>query len=74
MGWEPVIDQRTYDRLGVLLNDPLRKVVQSSGVEGGKHTMGGDLTICGLCGEPLVTSIKKRRDGSHTGASPTSTA
>jgi hypothetical protein len=28
-------------------------------VKGGKYTMGGGLTVCGKCGKPLITSLKR---------------
>lgn len=62
-GWEPVLDQRTFDRLQALFSDPARKVVHSPGVKGGTRTMGGGLTVCGKCGKPLVTQRKSRADG-----------
>lgn len=60
LGWEPILDQRTFDRVGKILTDPSRKVVHSPGVRGGKYSMGGGLTVCGECGKRLIT-------GSHHG-------
>lgn len=62
-GWDPIIDQRTFDRLQALFNDPARKVTHSPGVNGGKYTMGGGLTVCGKCGKPLITSMKRETLG-----------
>ena len=59
VGWKPIIDQVTFHRLQVLLTDPSRKVVHSPGVKGGKYSMGGGLTVCGKCGEPLITSARR---------------
>ena len=59
VGWKPIIDQVTFHRLQVLLTDPSRKVVHSPGVKGGKYSMGGGLTVCGKCGEPLITSTRR---------------
>lgn len=58
-GWEPIIDARTFERLQAIFNDPARKVTHSPGVKGGKYTMGGGLTVCGKCGKPLITSLKR---------------
>jgi site-specific DNA recombinase len=58
IGWEPVIDAETFDRLSALLSDPARKVVHSPGVKGGKYSMGGGLTVCAKCGKPLITNTK----------------
>jgi DNA invertase Pin-like site-specific DNA recombinase len=62
-GWEPIIDQRTFDRLQALFADPARKVTHSPGVKGGKYTMGGGLTVCGNCGKPLISSMKRETLG-----------
>lgn len=62
-GWEPVIDQRTFDRLTRLLTDPSRKVTHSPGVKGGKYSMGGGLTVCGRCDKSLISASKKVRGG-----------
>ncbi len=59
VGWEPIIDQRTFDRMHALLTDPARKSTHSPGVKGGKYTMGGGLTVCGACGKPLITHGKR---------------
>lgn len=59
VGWEPIIDQRTFDRLGVLLMEPSRKITHSPGVKGGKYSMGGGLSVCAKCGKPLITNTKK---------------
>ncbi|WP_276569205.1 recombinase family protein [Microbacterium lacticum] len=61
--WEPVIDQRTFDRMHALLTDPSRKVTHSPGVKGGKYSMGGGLTVCGACGKPLITHGKQSPNG-----------
>ena len=61
IGWEPIIDAETFDRLDTLLSDPARKVVHSPGVKGGKYSMGGGLTVCAKCGESLITNIKTGR-------------
>jgi site-specific DNA recombinase len=58
VGWKPIIDQDTFDRLQALLTDPSRKVTHSPGVKGGKYSMGGGLTVCAKCGESLITSTK----------------
>jgi len=58
LGWEPIIDQRTFDRMAALLADPSRKVVHSPGVKGGKYAMGGGLTVCGACLKPLITHVR----------------
>lgn len=58
VGWEPIIDAETFDRLTGLLTDPSRKVVHSPGVKGGKYSMGGGLTVCAKCGKPLITATK----------------
>lgn len=58
VGWEPIVDVETFDRLHALLTDPTRRVVKSPGVKGGKYTMGGGLTVCAKCGKPLITSSK----------------
>ncbi|WP_440709736.1 recombinase family protein [Herbiconiux sp. YIM B11900] len=55
-GWEPVIDQRTFDRLQRVFTDPARKVTHSPGVRGGKYSMGGGLTVCAVCGHRLITA------------------
>lgn len=62
-GWEPVLDQRTFDRLQALFNDPARKVTHSPGVKSAKYTMGGGLAVCGKCGKPLVASMKRETMG-----------
>jgi len=59
VGWEPIIDVETFDRLHALLTDPSRRIVKSPGVKGGKYTMGGGLTVCAKCGKPLITSSKR---------------
>ncbi|MCH6229346.1 recombinase family protein [Microbacterium sp. CFH 31415] len=58
VGWEPIIDPETFDRVTRLLTDPSRKVVHSPGVKGGKYSMGGGLTVCAKCGKPLITATK----------------
>ncbi len=63
VGWEPIIDERTFERLGTLLGDPSRKVTHSPGVKGGKYAMGGGLTVCGLCEKPLITNTKRTPGG-----------
>ncbi|HEU5223583.1 MAG TPA: recombinase family protein [Candidatus Lumbricidophila sp.] len=60
VGWEPIIDQRTFDRLQALLTDPARKVTHSPGVKTQRYTMGGGLSVCARCGRPLVTNTKIR--------------
>ena len=64
VGWAPVIDLRTFDRLNALLTDPARKITHSPGVKGGKYSMGGGLTVCGKCSKPLITNTKTAADGS----------
>lgn len=66
LGWEPIIDQRTFDRMQALLTDPARKVIHSPGVKGGKYSMGGGLTVCGACGKPLITNSKPTAEGRTT--------
>jgi len=58
-GWRPILDERTFDRLQALFDDPARKVTHSPGTRGGKRTMGGGLAVCSKCGKPLITSIKR---------------
>jgi len=41
IGWEPIIDAETFERLTALITSPSMKVRHSPGVEGGKYTMGG---------------------------------
>jgi site-specific DNA recombinase len=54
-GWEPIIDQTTYDRLHALLTDPVRMTFQATSKSyEGKHTMSGGLTVCAVCGKNLV--------------------
>lgn len=67
VGWDPIIDARTFDRLTALLSDPSRKVVHSPGVKGGKHSMGGGLSVCAKCGKPLVTNTKTNANGPTLG-------
>lgn len=62
-GWEPIIDQRTFDRLTTLLTDPSRKVVHSPGALGGKRSLGGGLAVCGHCSKPLITNSKTTGGG-----------
>ncbi|MDN4473580.1 recombinase family protein [Demequina zhanjiangensis] len=64
VGWEPILDRRTFDRLSALLTDPSRKVVQSPGVKGGKYSMAGGLTVCSACGKRLTSNTRRRADGS----------
>lgn len=65
VGWKPIIDLATFDRLQALLTDPSRKVTHSPGVKGGKYSMGGGLTVCGKCGKSLTTSTKSGMNGKH---------
>jgi site-specific DNA recombinase len=58
-GWEAILDQRTFDRLGRLFSDPSRKATHSPGVKGGKYTMGGGVTLCAACGNKLITGGKR---------------
>lgn len=58
--WQPIIEERTFDRLQALFNDPSRKVTHSPGVKGGKYAMGGGLTVCGKCEKSLITAGKPR--------------
>ncbi|PVE67921.1 recombinase family protein [Microbacterium testaceum] len=67
VGWDPIIDVRTFDRLTALLSDPSRKIVHSPGVKGGKHSMGGGLSVCAKCGKPLVTNTKTNANGPTLG-------
>ncbi|WP_168220094.1 MULTISPECIES: recombinase family protein [unclassified Salinibacterium] len=62
-GWDPIIDQQTFDRLSTLLTDPTRKIVHSPGANGGKRSLGGGLARCGLCGKPLITHSKATGKG-----------
>ncbi|WP_144800894.1 recombinase family protein [Curtobacterium sp. BH-2-1-1] len=55
-GWEPILDRRTFDRLGRLFTEQSRKVTHSPGVKGGKYSMGGGVTVCGRCGHRLITT------------------
>lgn len=68
-GWEAVIDPKTFDRLTALLTDPSRKLVHSPGANGGKRTLGGGLTVCGLCGKPLISHSKSTGQGKGTSTS-----
>jgi len=63
IGWDPILDQRTFDRLQEHFSDPSRKMVHSPGVKGGKYTMGGGLTVCARCGRPLTSQV---RNGSRS--------
>lgn len=60
VGWEPILDARTFDRLQVLFDDPARKITHSPGVKGGKYSMGGGLTVCAKCGKPLTSTRTSR--------------
>jgi site-specific DNA recombinase len=60
VGWEPILDARTFDRLQVLFDDPARKIAHSPGVKGGKYSMGGGLTVCARCGKPLTSTRTSR--------------
>ncbi|WP_411722557.1 recombinase family protein [Mycetocola sp.] len=62
VGWEPILKQRTFDRLHALLTDPSRKITHSPGVKTERYSMGGGLTVCAACGKPLVTNTKNRGD------------
>lgn len=66
VGREPIIDQRTFDRLAVLLSDPARKSTHSPGVKGGMYSIGGGLSVCGKCGKPLITSKSVKGDAQRT--------
>lgn len=57
--WEPIIEQRTFDRLARVFNDPARKVTHSPGVKGGKYSMGGGISVCAICGNRLITGGKR---------------
>lgn len=59
VGWEPILDQRTFDRLARVFNDPSRKVTHSPGVKGGKYSMGGGISVCAICGNRLITGGKR---------------
>jgi site-specific DNA recombinase len=59
IGWEPILDQRTFDRLARLFSDPARKATHSPGVKGGKYAMGGGVAVCGVCGNRLITGGKR---------------
>lgn len=61
VGWEPIIEQRTFDRLQRVFTDPSRKVTHSPGVKSSKYSMGGGVTICGRCGYRLITGLKRGR-------------
>jgi len=52
VGWEPIIDVETFDRLTALVAFQSLKVTRSPGVEGDKYTMGGGLAVCAKCGKP----------------------
>ncbi|HEX4443265.1 MAG TPA: recombinase family protein [Galbitalea sp.] len=58
VGWQPILDKRTFDRLQVLFGDPSRKTTHSPGVKGGKYTMGGGLSVCRRCGKPLTSQLR----------------
>lgn len=61
-GWEPVMDETTFNRVGQLLSDPSRMTFHATPeTYGGKRTMGGGLTVCGLCGERLVSQMHRGR-------------
>lgn len=55
LGWDPVLDRGEFDRLHAIFVDPARKVFHSPGVRGGKYTLGGGLTVCGVCKKRLIT-------------------
>ncbi len=55
LGWDPVLDRSEFDRLHAIFVDPARKVFHSPGVRGGKYTLGGGLTVCGVCKKRLIT-------------------
>lgn len=53
--WPPIIDQRTFDRLARVFDDPARKVTHSPGVKSAKYSMGGGVTVCAVCGHRLIS-------------------
>lgn len=61
-GWDAILDEETFDRLGTLFNDPARLSFQAtSKTYEGKRTMGGGLTICAVCGKNLVSQVHRGR-------------
>ncbi|MBH0053779.1 recombinase family protein [Salinibacterium sp. SWN139] len=58
VGWDSIIEKRTFDRMTALLTDPSRKVVHSPGLKSKKYAMGGGLSVCGVCGKALITHGK----------------
>lgn len=61
VGWEPIIDPRTFDRLARLFTDPSRKVTHSPGVKSIRYSMGGGVAVCAVCGHRLITGGKRGR-------------
>lgn len=61
--WPAIIDETRFELLGRIFSDPTRKTTDSPGVRGGKYSMGGGLTVCGICGCKLITQIRRGRPG-----------
>ncbi|MWB98318.1 hypothetical protein GB864_07115 [Agromyces sp. MMS17-SY077] len=63
-GWEPILDQRTFDRLGALLGDSRKSWAPNpDGRKSAKYTLSGGLAVCGICGGKLVASMKREVAG-----------
>ncbi|OAN29124.1 hypothetical protein A4X17_05990 [Plantibacter sp. H53] len=61
VGWTPIVERVTFDRVERLLTDPSRRVTKSPGVRGGKYSMGGGVSVCAECGFRLITDTKRGR-------------
>lgn len=63
VGWEPILDQKTHERLVLLLTDPSRNTTTTTGIKGdSKYTLGG-LAVCGVCGKAMTPTLKTLRGG-----------
>lgn len=53
-GWQPIMDKDKQLAVVRLLNDASRMFGVTSGSRPGKNALGSGLTVCGLCGKPLL--------------------
>ncbi|GAB3586328.1 recombinase family protein [Calidifontibacter terrae] len=58
-GWEPLVSEVDWERVGRLLRDDSRKFPVAETGYTGKRAMGGGLTVCGLCGKKLISQKYK---------------
>lgn len=58
-GWEPVLENDTWEQVGAMLRNPSRTFPLPATGHTAKRTMGGGLTVCGICGKSMVSQVHR---------------